>query len=120
MKELLKHLKEIIKLLEEEKEALVKNHGDKIQDLVKAKSEIMDKLIEFKGMDIENNETAMNLIEKINDLQETNLLLTKQALAYQNSILEGISKNMNNMSKTYSPKGNYESKSSINLIDQSV
>lgn len=123
MKELIKKLKALIKVLEEEKEALIKNDGEKIVHLVKVKSEYTDALIEFKGLDIENDETAMKLIGKINDLQEINMLLTKQALAYQNAILESISKNINNINKssnTYSSKGSYESKNNINLIDQSI
>lgn len=123
MKELIKKLKALIKVLEEEKEALIKNDGEKIVHLVKVKSEYTDALIEFKGLDIANDETAMKLIGKINDLQEINMLLTKQALAYQNAILESISKNINHINKssnTYSSKGNYESKNNINLIDQSI
>lgn len=120
MKELIKELKSIIQLLKEEKQALIENNGDRVGELVVLKSESIDKLVKFKGMDVENNKEAMKLIKEINSLQEINLLLTKQALAFQNSILESISKNVKKVSNTYSAKGNYELKNNVSLIDQSV
>ena len=114
------HLKSTIKLLQEEKQCLIHSDGNKIPEIVELKNKLVEKLSEFKGLDIENNKKAMTLIEEINSLQETNLLLTKQALAFQNTLLESIAKNVQSMSNTYSAKGNYESNSPISLVNQSV
>lgn len=118
--EFVNHLKLIIKLLQEEKQTLLYSDGHKVAEIVELKNNYIEKLSEFKGLDIEDNKKAMMLIEEINSLQEVNLLLTKQALAFQNTLLESIAKNVQNLSNTYSAKGNYESKSSISLVDHSV
>lgn len=116
--ELANHLKEWIKLLKEEKEALIQNDGEKITELVDIKNNYIEKLGTFKGLDMENNEEIIALSKEIDSLQEINLLMTKQALSYQNAILESIAKNVK-ATNTYSPKGNYDSKD-INIIDQSI
>ena len=112
------NLKELIKLLKEEKEALIKNDGEKIAKLVETKSNYIEMLVEFKGLKMENNEEIIALVREIDSLQEVNLLMTKQALSYQNAILESIAKNVRT-NNTYSSKGNYDSKD-INIIDQSI
>ena len=120
MAELMDELRSLNKLLEEEKQALIQNDGDKVGEIVMTKEEYINRLSQFKGIDIENNKEVMKLIEEINSLQELNLLLTKQALSYQKSILESISKNINKLANTYSSKGSYEKENSVNLIDQSL
>lgn len=118
--ELLGLLKSIEDLLEEEKKALLENNGEKVAEIVQQKNKCIDRLSEFKGMNMDKNQKIVSLIEEINTKQELNLLLTQQALDYQNALLESISQNMKNESNTYSSKGNYRKKKSINLIDQSV
>src|SRR5699024_416700 len=103
------HLKNLIKLLKEEKEALLKNDGEKISELVETKNKYIEKLAEFKGLDMENNEEIIALVAEIDSLQEVNLLMTRQALSYQNVMLESIAKNVQ-ATNTYSSKGNYDSK----------
>ncbi|NLY47020.1 MAG: flagellar protein FlgN [Tissierella sp.] len=117
---LLNNLKNIITLLKEEKKALINNDLDKITEIVTKKNEQIEKLAAFKGMDVENFKEAMDLIKEIDSMQELNLLLTKQALSYQNAVLESISQNINNFSNTYSAKGTYQNTDSINIVDQSV
>lgn len=120
MNQLLKHLKLLVQLLEEERQALIRNDGNKIGNIVNKKNEILNQLGKLEEKDMEKSQETMILFDKIQDLQEINLLLTKQALSYNNALLEGISENMKNASNTYSAKGNYESQNNINLIDQSV
>lgn len=120
IQELYNNLNSIFKLLEEEKVALLHNDGVKVAELVEFKNDYIEKLSKFKGLDIESNEKIMDLIKEINSIQEVNLLLTKQALSFQDVLLESISRNVQNMSNTYSSKGDYETNNSINLIDQSV
>ena len=117
---LINNLKNIISLLQQEKKALVNNDVDKVTEIVNKKNEQVEKLGAFKGMDVENFKDAMDLIKQIDTMQELNLLLTKQALSYQNAVLESISQNINNLSNTYSSKGTYENVNNINIIDQSV
>ncbi|NLN14035.1 MAG: flagellar protein FlgN [Tissierellia bacterium] len=119
-KALIKHLKTIRDLLEEEKRALVKNEGEVIADIVERKKDQLEVLREFKGLDVESSQEAMELIEEINTLQELNLLLTNQALSYQNAMLRAISNNLNSFSNTYSADGKYEVNKNISIIDQSV
>lgn len=119
-KALIKHLKTIRDLLEEEKRALVKNEGEVIADIVERKKDQLEVLREFKGLDVESSQEAMELIEEINTLQELNLLLTNQALSYQNAMLRAISNNLNSFSNTYSADGKYEVNKNIRIIDQSV
>ena len=118
--ELANHLKSILTLLYEEKEALIHNDGNAIAQIVESKKSYIEELSNVKDLNIQNNNKIMAIIEQINGLQETNLLLTKQALSFQNNLLESMSKNVQGSASTYSPKGNYESKNTINLIDQSV
>ena len=120
LQEFYSHLKSILKLLQEEKDALLHNDGFKIAMIVESKNEYIEKLSQFKGLDINENKKAMGLIEEINSFQEVNLLLTKQALSFQNVLLESIAKNVHNMSNTYSSKGKYGKLNDIGLIDHSV
>lgn len=119
-RELLKNLKSIYKLLEKEKQALIKNQGDEIRKIVEMKTKYIENISRYEGESIKENSKAMKIIEKINSLQELNLLLTKQALSFQDELLSAISQNVQNVSNTYSPDGNLESPKNINLIDQSV
>lgn len=119
--ELVSILKGIIKLLYDEKEALLNNDGHIIAEIIEKKNEYLEKLKEFKGIDASSDERVISLVEEINSLQETNLLLTKQALGYQEMLMESIAKNIKNISNTYSPKGGYSKNSNnVNFIDQSV
>ena len=119
-KALINNLKSIIRLLEQEKVALINNDAEQISEIINKKNQQMQGLSVFKGMDVENNKQAMDLIQEINSMQELNLLLTKQALSYQNALLESISQNLNNFANTYSSKGTYENTNNVNIIDQSV
>lgn len=118
--ELCSHLKKIIKLLNEEKQALLQNDGGKIIEIVELKNKHIEKLSQFSGLDIIENEKAINLIKEINSLQEVNLLLTKQALSYQEVLMESISQNVQNNRNTYSAKGNYEGTNEVSLINKKV
>lgn len=118
--ELANHLKSILALLHEEKEALIHNDGNAIAQIVERKKNHIEKLSNLNGLNIQDDKEIMAIIRQINELQETNLLLTKQALSFQNNLLESMAKNVQNSASTYSPKGSYESKNTVNLIDQSV
>lgn len=119
-KKLANKLNLLVSLLKEEREALIKSDGDKVAEIVKKKENIIEDLSTFKGLDIREDKTIMELIKEIDSLQEMNLLLTKQALSFQNALLESISKGVKASLNTYSAKGNYESNNKTGLVDQSV
>ncbi|MBC8588303.1 flagellar export chaperone FlgN [Paratissierella segnis] len=125
-KDLCNHLNSLLKLLEEEEEALIHNDVSKISELVEKKNEYVEVLSQYSlsQNDViptaEEKSQLVKLVEEINSIQETNLLLTKQSLSYQNSLLEAISKNIQNTSNTYSAKGDYQKSNNIGLIDQEV
>lgn len=114
------HLKQIVTLLNEEKQALLQNQGDKIFKIIESKNTLIEGLSQFSGIDIGKNEKLINLVEEISSLQEINLLLTKQAISYQDMLLESISQNIQSNSNTYSAKGSYESTNDMNLINKKV
>ena len=122
-KDLCNHLNSLLKLLEEEEEALIHNDVSKISELVEKKNEYVEVLSQYSlsQNDViptaEEKSQLVKLVEEINSIQETNLLLTKQSLSYQNSLLEAISKNIQNTSNTYSAKGDYQKSNNIGLID---
>lgn len=119
-KKLANKLNLLVSLLKEEREALIKSDGDKVAEIVKKKENIIEDLSTFKGLDIREDKIIMELIKEIDSLQEMNLLLTKQALSFQNALLESISKGVKASLNTYSAKGNYESNNKTGLVDQSV
>lgn len=118
--ELSNHLKSLIKLLQDEKHALTHNDGNTVLDIVEKKNSFLEKMAQFKGLGAEKDPNIMAMIGEINSLQETNLLLTKQALGFQNSLLEGIAKSYTNSANTYSIKGSKGTADSPKIIDQSV
>lgn len=130
--DLYNYLNSLLKLVKEEKEALIHNDALKVAEIVEKKNEFIEKLsnntenfniIPNSGPVIPNaveGTSLLKLIEEINSIQETNLLLTKQSLSYQNVLIESIAKNLQNLSNTYSSKGSYQKSNNIGLIDQEV
>lgn len=92
-REFVKHLESMIKLLKEEKKVLVGNQGDALVKIIDKKNSYIDDLEKFKGIDLQD-EKIMDLIGEIDSLQELNLLLTRQALSFQENFLESLSKQL--------------------------
>lgn len=114
------HLEKLSKILKEEKEALIKNDGTKVQEIVDKKTILVEKIEEYKGGISKEDKEIIAIKEEIDSLQELNLLLTKQALNYQKSLLESIASNVKKVSNTYSNRGEYGKSESINLVNQKV
>lgn len=113
-------LKNLLSLLEKEKLALISNDGEKVAEIVKAKIDITE---EIENLAIKNSledKRVISLIGQINELQETNLLLTKQALKYQEVLIESIAKNLSSKAGTYEGKGSLNIEQSINFIKETV
>jgi flagellar biosynthesis/type III secretory pathway chaperone len=114
------HLEELSKILKEEKSALIKNDGNNVQEIVDKKTILVEKIEKYRGQITKEDEEIVSIKEEIDSLQELNLLLTKQALSYQKSLLESIAVNVKKVSNTYSNRGEYGRSESINLVNQKV
>lgn len=117
-KEFAKHLEAMIKLLKEEKKLLIENQGQALMEIIDRKNSYIKDLEKFKGIDLKDDK-IMELIGEIDSLQELNLLLTRQALAFQENFLQALAKQSKN-SNTYSNVGSYDKSSSVNIIEKEV
>lgn len=112
-------LKEFSGILHREKEALLKNDGATIEALVQEKQRFLEILPTVDFADSDRAEIERN-VKAIQQLQETNLLLTKQALSYQETIMDALAQGAKKSSATYSKKGQYQAVERANLIDHSL
>lgn len=115
----LQFLQNFIALLETEKEALIHNQGATIQKLVTEKQAFVD---QFPTYDFsqENRMAVTALVQTIRQLQETNLLLTQQALDYQKTVMEAFSKGIKKAGKTYSKTGQQTGLTQASILNQSL
>lgn len=119
--EIINCLKSLNALLKEEKVVLINNDAEKLAKIVSKKQELVEiiSLIDTKQLQVDDK--TKGLMEEIQSLQETNILLTNQALSFQNALLEAISHNIKSLSNTYSQKGQlYSKENNSKIIDQSV
>jgi len=112
-------LEEFHALLVKEKEALIKNNGEEIQQIVKEKETFVVAL-EKAYVPEEQVNLLVPLLEEIRQLQETNLLLTQQSLEFVGQFIESIQKEAQKQSKTYSKKGGYQKTQETAFLDQSL
>lgn len=120
VKKLIGVLKELTKALTLEKEVLIKNDAMTLISIVERKNLLISQMEAFSGMDFSGNEEIRKMILTIENLQETNLILTRQALSYQNEILKALAKNNTSKHNTYSANGQLSTQKEVSIIDQSV
>ena len=113
-------LRELITVLKVEKEVLMKNESGKLMDLVEKKKDLLALINEYSVLDLMVTEELKSLISQMQGLQETNLLLTKQGLCFQENIMKALAKNNTSKYSTYSSKGSYQAQKEVKLVDQSV
>lgn len=106
-------------LLLDEKDALIKNDSAKVKALVEQKQTFLDILPTLKTEGLKK-EDLVEVVEDIKNLQQTNLILTEQALQYQETMMEAITKGVNKGGSTYSKQGDYSAAQQANIIDQSL
>ena len=112
-----KLLEALYDLLLREKEALIRDHAAEVAGILEEKIALVGRLEEIK----EGDPSIEDIVTEIQDLQETNQLLTKQALAYQEVLLKSIAKESTKDRETYSPKGGYrDRKKTSTLVDQKL
>lgn len=113
-------LKELIKILSEEKNVLIKSDANTLEKIVLKKNELILLIDAEKKLGVVADEEVRLLGAEIQRLQETNLLLTRQSLAYQEEILKALAKSNTSKFNTYSAKGSMSNEKEVRLIDQSV
>lgn len=84
-------LRQFIRLLKQEQKFLIADDGAALTELVPKKADFVPLFEQYAGA---IGTTTKELIQEIQELQETNLLLTQQALAYQQKIMETIQKSL--------------------------
>ena len=113
-------LKELTKVLALEKEVLVKNDAMTLISIIEQKNLLIGQMEAYKGMDFSGNEGIREMISTIENLQETNLILTRQALTYQNEILKALAKTNTSKHNTYAANGQLNVQKEVSIVDQSV
>lgn len=111
-------LEDLKTLLLEEKEALIQNKGQIIEEIVRKKGQIIEEVDAAEIADQDRDEMLV-LIREIKELQETNAMLTEQALNYANTFVSAF-QNEAQKQTTYSKEGQYEKKQSTGILDQSL
>ncbi|WP_192986227.1 flagellar motor switch protein [Carnobacterium mobile] len=112
-------LKKFKQVLIEEKEALIKNDSAKVVAVIAEKETFMEVLptLDMTGL---KKEDLSGIVTEIKNLQETNLLLTQQAVQYQEKMMEAITSSVKTSSSTYSKNGSYSAEKQATIIDQSL
>lgn len=113
-------LKDMVRVLNKEKQVLIRNDAMALTDIVEKKNDLIRKIESFREMDFSGNQEIRKLVAEIDTLQETNMLLTRQALSYHDAILKSLSKNNTSKYNTYSAKGQMGSQKEVSIVDQSV
>ncbi|SEK21409.1 FlgN protein [Carnobacterium iners] len=112
-------LKKFKTVLLAEKKALIKNDSAKVIAVIAEKETFMEVLPTLDAKEL-NKEDLSGIVEEIKQLQETNLLLTKQALQYQGKMMEAITDSAKTSGSTYSKNGQYSAEKQSSIIDQSL
>lgn len=111
-------MNELKVLLEDERETLIQNNGEHLVEIVQEKEELLERLAEFDEKNVNVNE-LLSLSHDIKEIQETNLLLTQQSLAYTEMLLQNIQKN-SQKKNAYSKKGTFEKSEEATFLDESL
>lgn len=119
MKSIFESLTDFITLLKKEKEALIQNDAEQVTAIVAEKQVFLHLLQSLKLEDFDTKALEEPLAE-IKQLQETNLVLTKTALEFQETILKAITKTVKSSGNTYSKKGHYNGNEQATIINQSL
>lgn len=106
-------------VLMKEQQALIKNDSAKVKAIVEKKQAFLEILPTLSTEGLEKADISQ-VAEDIKNLQQTNLTLTQQAINYQETVMEAITKGVNKGGSTYSKQGDYSAAQQVNIIDQSL
>lgn len=112
---ILEQLKEI---LLKEKDALIKNESKVILDLVSKKETLIGQL-ENVEIEIDQKDEVQKRVAEIRELQETNAMLTEQAMNYAYTFIDAFQKEAQK-SSTYSKEGSLKNSKNSGILDQSL
>ena len=112
-------LKELLKILKEEKEVLLKNDAASLEKIVTRKNEMVAIIREEQEKGVLADEAVRSYALEIEKLQEVNHLLTRQALSFQEEIFKALSKNTAVKHNTYSKEGSMNRTKEVSIIDHS-
>lgn len=105
--------------LQREKQALMANDSAAFENIVTEKQAFL-KLLEEDSFEDCDHLTVEKEASEIKELQECNVLLTRQAISYHDSILDALTDGMEKSSRTYSKKGQLSPSKKVGLFNQSV
>ncbi|AQP54590.1 hypothetical protein CBF34_01025 [Vagococcus penaei] len=114
-KEKIYYLKKLVTILKKEKKYLLNNTSEKVIDCVAQKEELAEIIQTFTHVE---SEQARELIRQIKELQDINLMLTKQAISYNNVFLSAVVKGAKKASSTYAPNGEMAVQTDVRLIEE--
>ena len=105
--------------LQRDKQALMANDSAAFENIVTEKQAFLNLLKEVSFEDCDRL-TVEKEASEIKELQECNVLLTRQAISYHDSVLDALSEGMEKKSRTYSKKGQLSPAKNAGLFNQSV
>lgn len=115
---LIKILEDLKKILLDEKKALIQYQGNCIQEIVSKKEEIIEELEQLDPLE-EDNERVILLAKEVRELQETNYMLTQQAINYAETFITAFQETAQKQA-TYSKEGSFDKNESTGILDQSL
>lgn len=117
-KEMLRHVSRFYRLLQKENKALVKDDGATLEQLVQEKEAYVPIFDTYSGP---MTEAIINGIKKIQVLQEENLLLTQQAMSYQQAFMNTVQQELKKQQTPYQRATYPRNKTgSASIVDQRI
>lgn len=116
-KEFLKQLQHFYRLLQKENQALIKDEGERLLSIVGEKETMVSV---FETYDGPVQGKLRDFLVDIKALQEENLLLTNQALSYQQMFMETIQQQLKKQTPVYTDKNHPYQSASATIINQDM
>lgn len=86
-------LEKMIQILQSEKDALIQNDGKQVEKLLVMKEDFVKDFEQHaEDIAVPMDKEILVLVQEIKELQETNLILTKQAMNYAETFISAFQK----------------------------
>ncbi|MGX7327778.1 hypothetical protein [Enterococcus bulliens] len=115
-REMIRVLHQFYRLLQKENRALIRDEGAKLEAIVQQKELYVERLAYSGNVTTEIKEW----IQKIQFLQEENLLLTQQAISYQQAFMDAIQHELKKERAAYQRTAYTKTAGSAAIIDQRI
>ncbi|MGX7023599.1 flagellar protein FlgN [Vagococcus hydrophili] len=116
-KQLTPLLKQLIRILKKENKALIESDGVKIEKISKQKETIADSLKLVTSIPSDNEK---KLLLEVKQLQDDNLLLTQQAISFNDNFLKVVGDAAQKTNATYSRQGSLQKQTDVGFINHSM